>query len=121
MQTINECSRVGGRTMVLVLFLATLLAGCFDVTVDCGGGKAGGKDGTITEGCMASTLAQGSALPGGAIAINPTGGTIPPGAICNAISNTKCNEPGVRCSLNPAQRCRDTYNIGTTQCMCQCR
>jgi len=112
-QTINEFSRVSGRTMVLVLFFATLLAVCPTITVDCGG-KAYAQ-----AGCASTNLAVGSALPGGAIVINPTGGTIPPGAACGAVS-TQCNAPGSPCGL-AKQKCRDTYNIGTTQCLCQCR
>ena len=118
MQNINELSRVGGRTIVLSFFLATLLAGCITVQVDCGGGEVD-KNGKV-KGCTYTQIAKGSPVPGGAIPINGPG-PIPPGATCGGAQNTQCNSPGARCDLNPAHLCRDTYDMVSTACMCQCR
>lgn len=111
------------QALLFTLLLAALVAGCVTVTVETSE-ECKNKDATGNgpPGCTFSMVASGTAVPAGAVPINCQAGqpcAVPANATCGNSSNV-CNNPGTeKCQFTKV--CKDTYNMVSTQCMCQCR
>lgn len=94
------------------LLLMVLLAGDTTLNVDCAKAQAG---------CTSTNISTGSAVPVGSFPVNCRAGqpcAVQAGATCGA-SSTQCDKLGDACTLG--KKCRNTYNIVSSQCLCQCR
>lgn len=126
MHPIRRMSWIDSAVLMTGLLAMLTFAACVttEVKVACG------KDGIIEDGpggtCSKHQVNPGTALAANVIAVNPTGGTIPAGSTCSSASGAgqsyQCNDgiPGKTCNLTGG-KCRDTYDIQTTVCDCQCR
>lgn len=129
MHAMQKVSWFDSGVVILGLLMLIILAACVktEVMVGCGpgGGPGGGPDGPGGT-CSKHTVAPLTPLASNVVAIDPTNGTIPAGASCSSASGAsqsyQCNSAvaGTSCNMTGG-KCRDTYDIGTTVCDCQCR
>lgn len=119
---------VMGRT--LIIGALAILCACVktNVNVDCQSGESGpgiscgGNNKTnLQPNTLVSTIAN--------VVTIPPNQTIPTGAVCRVDANhvsTQCKAgiPGQPCGFTSGKKCRDTYNMVTTDQnyqMCECR
>jgi hypothetical protein len=119
------------RTLIIMPLI--LLSACHvmetNVNVTCPStGPGEPPPGFSCGGSNKQAVQANTSLATNVIAINPLGGTIPTGAKCSSKAGSgqsyqcKAATVGVGCGITPATtHCKDTYDIGTTMCDCQCR
>jgi hypothetical protein len=121
-----------GRTMPIVAL--TLLSACVNtnVNVTCPPG-AGPEDGpgiSCTADSSKTNLLAGTLVSSiNNVVTIPANQTIPTGVVCRVDAthvSTQCRSgiPGQACGFTPGKKCRDTYNMVTTDPnyqMCECR
>lgn len=135
MQLSFVCNPV--RTVVAIMAIA-LLSACTvplvqvetKVNVTCPDGQSGDpsteEPGVNCGGSNKIAVPAGTPVATNAVPVNPTSGTIPPGATCSSANpgtqSFKCKAgiPGASCGIPAVKKCRDTYNIGNTVCDCLC-
>lgn len=120
-----------GRTLAIAAL--SLLSACIEtnVNVTCPPNGAGPGDpgpGISCGGSNKMTVAAGTPVAANAIPINPTGGSVPAGSTCSSKAGSpqsyqcKAATVGVGCGLTPGTtKCKDTYDMTSTACDCQCR
>lgn len=115
-----------GSTLTIVAL--TLLSACIDtnVNVTCPPGPGSVPDPGVGFSCGGSNktaVPAGTLVATNAIPIDPPTGPIPNGATCYSGSyQCKALTVGVGCNLTPkTTKCKDTYDMTTHVCDCQCR